>query len=299
MPERLALPCWAKLNYTLDVLSQRPDGFHDLSSVVQTVSLYDRLEIELAAGPAVELACDAPGVPPGESNLAVRAARAIATRAGYRGGVRLKLRKRIPAQAGLGGGSSDAAQTLRGLDRLLGLNLPAPDLAALAAELGSDVPLFLTAGTCRMDGRGDRVTPLPEGPTLWFVIARPPVGLSTAEAYARLDAIPDRRSARATERMVRALASGVVEEVTAAMVNDFEQVAIEMEPRVAVAMDDLRMARARKVRLCGSGSAVFGVAHSEAEAQAVAALARLRYPDLAVCRAVSRAEALVLGADAE
>lgn len=294
MRDRLTLPCWAKLNYTLDVLSRRPDGYHNLSSVVQTVSLHDVLTIELTDEPGMTLKCAAPGIPEGEDNLAVRAARALTEHAGYSGGVRLQLEKRIPAQAGLGGGSSDAAQTLRGLRHLLGLRLSDGDLTAIAAGVGSDVPLFVTGGTCRMDGRGDKVTPLPDGPELWFVIVQPPVGLSTAEAYARLDAIGGRRSARGTARMVSALASGLADEVVAGMVNDFEQVALDMEARIGAAMDDLLMARARNARLCGSGSAVFGVAFSEEEARGISRLVGLRYPGVAVCHSVGREEALRL-----
>lgn len=292
MPETITLPSYAKVNYTLDVLSLRAGGYHGIASVMQTVSLADAITLTRRAAPGVSLACDATGVPADATNLAWRAAEAALRAAGSGAGVHIRLEKRIPSQAGLGGGSSNAAYVLLGVNRLFDLGLDSPTLLHLAAELGSDVPFFLIGGTGVARGRGELLTPLPDGPPLWFVIVKPDADVSTAEAYRALDAIPDRASARATRRMEEALASGEPERVVARMSNDFEQVVFARHLPVALLHDDLLMARARNARLCGSGSAVFGVCYSEAGAREVARLIRLKYAEVHVCRALARSEAV-------
>jgi len=294
----ITVTAWAKVNYTLDVLSRRPDGFHNLASVMQTVSLGDRISVERAGAAGITLECDDPGLPADESNLAWRAARAALGAAGVDAGLHIRLEKRIPVQAGLGGGSTDAAAVLRATDRLLGLGLGSLRLADIAASLGSDIPFFLTGGTAVVRGRGEAVAPLPDGPALWFVIVKPEVSVSTARAYAALDALPDRVSARATRRMEEALREGDADRVVARMANDFEA-AVTEHPGIVALMDDLLMARARNARLCGSGSAVFGVAMGRAEAEEIARIARLKHARVHVCRAISRAESVAMEEAAE
>lgn len=292
MHRRLVVSSYAKVNFTLDVLSRRPDGYHNIASVMQTISLADRLELEATDEPGVQLVCDSPGVPRGDANLAWRAAAEALRRSGYPAGVLMRLHKQIPMQAGLGGGSSNAAAALRGVNHLLRLGLGPDDLLELAATLGSDVPFFLVGGTASVRGRGERVTPLPDAPTMWFVVAKPGVHVSTQQAYQELDNLPHRLSARSTRSMEALVGDRDVERILARMTNDFEQVVLPREPGVAAAMDDLLMARARNARLCGSGSAVFGVAFTEPEAEEVALLLRLRPYTVYVCRSISREEAL-------
>ncbi|MGC8666643.1 MAG: 4-(cytidine 5'-diphospho)-2-C-methyl-D-erythritol kinase [Chthonomonadales bacterium] len=292
---RLTVPSYAKVNFTLDVLSRRPDGYHNIASVMQTVSLADCLELEEVEEPGVRLQCDAPGIPHDDTNLACRAAAAALRKSGSGRGVLIRLIKRIPVQAGLGGGSSNAAAALRGVNQLLDLGLTTEELAELASDLGSDVPFFLTGGTASVRGRGDRVTALPDAPQLWFIIAMPAVHVSTQRAYQALDALPHRVSARSTRSMEALVAARDLQRIASRMTNDFEQVVLAEEPAVAVAMDDLLMARARNARLCGSGSAVFGVAFDRSEAEEVARLLRLRPYSVTVCRSVNREEALRLG----
>ncbi len=294
MTERLTLASYAKLNYTLDVLSPRPDGYHNLASVMETISLTDTLRLQTVDAPGIALSCEAPGVPVDQSNLAYRAAAALLQATGADRGVRITLEKRIPSRAGLGGGSSNAAYTLLGLNHLLDLRLPPERLAAIAAGLGSDVPFFLVGGTASVRGRGEVLTPLPDGPPLWFVVVKPDVNVSTAEAYRALDALPDRVSNRGTRRMEEVLAEEDPERVTARMSNDFEQAVCTQHPAIALALDDLLMARARNARLCGSGAAVFGVAFGRSEAEEIARLMRLKYQEVHVCRALGRDEALRL-----
>lgn len=285
---------FAKLNYTLDVLSQRPDHFHNLASVMQCISLADVIVLTEADAPGIEITCTAPGIPADETNLAYRAAEAALRAAGRNTGLHIELNKQIPSQAGLGGGSSNAAYTLRGVNELLGLNLDMATMSAIAADLGSDVPFFLTGGTAAVRGRGESVTPLPDGPPLWFVIVKPDAAVPTAWAYRKLDENPDRISARATHAMEEDLASGDVERIVSRMINDFEQVVYEEHMAIALAHDDLLMARARNARLCGSGAAVFGVAYSFSEAQRIADLVHKRYANVFVARALGREESLRL-----
>jgi len=294
LADSLTIASYAKVNYTLDVLGRRADGYHNLASVMQAVSLSDTITLTRRAEPGVVVECDAPGVPVDQTNLAYRAAEAALRAAGRVEGLHIRLVKRIPAQAGLGGGSSNAASALRGVNALLELGLSEARLSELAAGLGSDVPFFLVGGTAAARGRGEVLTPLPDGPALWFVIVKPEIDVSTAWAYGALGAIPDRVSARATRRMEEALRAGDVERIVARMTNDFEQVVFQEHLAIALLHDEFLMARARNARLCGSGAAVFGVTCDRAGAEEVARILRLKYPNVLVCRALTRAESLAL-----
>lgn len=292
MSRSITVSACAKVNYTLDVLSLRPDGFHGIASVMQTVSLADTITITAWGKPGIALECIDPDIPADDRNLAWRAAEAALREANREEGLRIQIEKRIPSQAGLGGGSSDAAHTLLAVDRLLGLRISKDRMAALAAGLGSDVPFFLTGGTAVARGRGEVITPLQDGPPLWFVIVKPPEDVSTGSAYGALDAIPDRQSARSTRKMEEALLAGDVDRVIARMTNDFEQAIFAEHSAIALLHDEFLMARARNARLCGSGSAVFGVTTDEPSARDVARIMRLKYQEVHVCRALTRDESL-------
>ncbi len=289
----IRIHAFAKVNYTLDVLSPRPDGYHNLASVMQSISLGDAVEAERAGG-GITLTCDAPGVPRDDRNLAVAAVRALLAHHRRTDGIALRLRKRIPAEAGLGGGSSDAAAALRAVDALLELHTPVEGLAQVASAIGSDVPFFLTGGAASVRGRGERVQPLPDGPELHFVIVKPAVGVSTGRAYAALDAKPERRSARGTRRMEEALGIGDPAAVVRRMTNDFEEVVLAQSPEVAAAYDSLLMARASRALLCGSGACVLGVAASAGDAEAIGARLRVSGMQVHVCKTLTREQAMVI-----
>ncbi|MDQ2742561.1 MAG: 4-(cytidine 5'-diphospho)-2-C-methyl-D-erythritol kinase [Chloroflexota bacterium] len=174
---------YAKINLSLQVLGKRADGFHDLVSIMQTVSLCD--DLTFAPAEEVTFSCSQPELT-GPSNLVVRAANLLRQVCGVSAGCSIHLEKHIPHAAGLGGGSSDAAATLRSLVKLWALTEPKDTLCRLAAQLGSDVPFFLQQGTALVEGRGERVTPLPDPPTCWYLLAKPPVQVPTAEIFARL-----------------------------------------------------------------------------------------------------------------
>ena len=195
MPRTAAIKCFAKLNLFLDVICKRPDGYHDVETILQTISLSDKMEIEITDGP-VEIACDNPSVPTDERNLACQAFLAIRKEAGYVGGVRIRITKSIPPGSGLGGGSSNAAAALLALNRLLGAELDDDRLRKIAGQIGADVPFFISGGLAAAWGRGDSLQTLPPLPESFIALAIPlNVAVSTATAYGML-AAPSARGRR-------------------------------------------------------------------------------------------------------
>lgn len=177
----------AKINLTLDILGKRPDGYHEVAMVMQAIELHDTLELTKTAG-EIKLAIDVPGLEADASNLAWRAAALIIKEGNIKGGVSIKLTKRIPIAAGLAGGSADAAAVLKGMNELYELNLDADKLCELGAKLGSDIPFCLLGGTMLAEGRGEVLKRLTDFPETWVVLAKPPIAVSTAWAYKNYDA---------------------------------------------------------------------------------------------------------------
>ena len=297
MMKTMLVNAYAKVNYSLDVFSLRPDGYHGVASVMQAISLHDTLELSESPEPGIHFTCDGPesaGIPLDASNLVYRAAAAALDAAGKSDacGVAIHLTKNTPSQAGLGGGSSDAAAALAGVNSLLGLGLANPQLHALAASLGSDVPFFLMGGTAVARGRGEQLTAVADAPPLWLVVVKPEDSVSTGWAYGQLDADVERQSHRGTKRLEQAMAEGDVEQMLGRMCNDFEGPVFRYFPRLAWLYDEMMMAGARTARLCGSGSALFAAATSEPDAHRIAGLLQKRYPKTYVCRTLSREESL-------
>jgi len=261
----------AKINWTLEVLGRRPDGYHEVRTVLQTVDLCDRVSVSPAAdlelvlaGPIGRAGAPLAGVPPSE-NLAYRAAALLRELAGGRSpGARIELEKAIPAGAGLGGGSSDAAATLRALDRLWGLGLPPAELASLGAQLGADVPFFLCGGTALGRGRGDEVTPLPDVASRRFllVVPRRRPARKTAAMYAHLR--PEHfGGGEASERLAAAISRGVAPGDDD-ILNTFEGIAAEVLPEAAAAAEHCQGLGLRP-HLAGSGPAQFVLLPPDAE----------------------------------
>ena len=261
----------AKINWTLEVLGRRPDGYHEIRTVLQAVDLCDRVRVSSAAdlelaltGPVGQAGAPLAGVPPSE-NLAYRAATLLRDQAGGRAlAARIELEKAIPADAGLGGGSSDAAATLRALNRLWGLGLPPGELARLGAQLGSDVPFLLFGGTVLGRGRGDEVTPLPDVPSqrLLLVVPRRRPARKTAAMYAHL--CPEHfGGGEASERLAAAIREGVApgdDDIC----NTFEGITDEVLPEAAAAAERCRGLGLRP-HLAGSGPAQFVLLRPDAE----------------------------------
>jgi 4-diphosphocytidyl-2-C-methyl-D-erythritol kinase len=271
----LALEAFAKVNRRLLVLGKRPDGYHEIDTLFQTIDLADRLILEPA--PDLTLSLDDPRLTAGEDNLVLRAARALQKAAGVSKGASLRLEKRIPWGAGLGGGSADAAAALHGLAALWELPAAPEALQPVAASVGSDVAFFLHGGRARGTGRGENVEPLPDAPDEWLVLLFPPFGMATPDVYRALDA----------PEFARRSASGVF----ARDRNDLEAAAERLRPELRVLREALLSAGAVAARLSGSGSTVFGLFGNEAEARLAASLLEGRKDARAVVvRTVPRSE---------
>jgi 4-diphosphocytidyl-2-C-methyl-D-erythritol kinase len=273
--------CPAKLNLSLAVLERRPDGFHSIESLIVPIDLADTLIVRPRREPGIGfcLRCEGPragalasDVPEDATNLVVRAAAAVAEEAGIDPAIDIELVKMIPSQAGLGGGSSDAAAMLLAAAEIWNLDWPLEKLRAIAARLGSDVPWFLEGIPAVVAGRGEKVTPVAALPPLFAVVACPSTGLSTAAVYKAC--VPD--SARAGEAMqlAAALARADLASAMQLMNNELEPAARTLSPDIDRLLADMSQAGGLVARLTGSGSACFTLCRTTAEARAVAA--RLR-----------------------
>lgn len=262
---RLELSAAAKVNLALEVLRRRPDGYHEIATVMQAVDLSDRLTLEDAD--VLEVRTSAPGVPTDERNLAYRAAAALRDAAGIARGARITLDKRIPVAAGLGGGSTDAAATLVGLNKLWGLRWPASDLEELAVRLGMDVPFFLRGGAALATGRGERLAPLGSA-MLGLVLVNPRFAVSTAEMYGRVTPAMYSDGARARDAAA-ALRTRGAGRVAASLYNGLELAARSAYPQIGQMQAALVAAGALGAAMSGSGPTVFGVARSWEQARQI------------------------------
>ena len=269
---------YAKVNLTLAVGEKRPDGYHEVVSVMQRVSLCDTLTVEQTRE-GITLTCSDPTLPSGEENLAHRAASLFFRETGIAGGAALTLEKRIPSQAGLGGGSSDAASALLALRKLYAPALPDTELETMAAALSSDVPFFIRGGTQLATGRGEVLSPLPPLTDGWFVIVKPTESFSTPAMYRRLDELPP-----ACTPPLPPLQGGLPA-LAAGLFNRFEA-AIPAGSAVWDIKARLAAYGALASLLSGSGSAVFGLFDTETAACAAVEALRPAWPETFLARPV-------------
>jgi 4-diphosphocytidyl-2-C-methyl-D-erythritol kinase len=275
----VTLRAFAKINLSLRVSRGRQDGFHDVQTVLQTISLFDRVTVRARRGP-FEIRCDMPGVPTDRTNLVWKAAQLLWASAGRCDEPRdavVTLEKKIPMQAGLGGGSSDAAVTLLGLRRLWKLRVPDEEIHGAAARLGSDVPFFLVGGTVLGLGRGDELYPLEALPRHWVVLAIPSFGVATADAYRWFDEAQERGQVR-----TRSLFPNVP------LVNDLEAPVVERHPEIGQLKQRFTDRGALMSGMTGSGSTVFGVFTSAPAAAAAARALRSSAAHILTARFVGR-----------
>jgi 4-diphosphocytidyl-2-C-methyl-D-erythritol kinase len=261
--ERIRLRAFAKVNYALDVLGLREDGYHEVGTVMQSVSLADEVEIEVA-NRGFKLRVEPEGTMVGspEENTAYRAWKLLCGLAGDDLPIRVTLRKEIPAGAGLGGGSADAAAVLVGLNGLFGLGLRVEELREVGARIGADVPFCLSGGTALGKGVGDILTPLPAPPAHRLVVARPLAGADTGKIYRTYDE-EAARSARSVGLVVAALESGTLPALAGAVGNDLALVTTGLVPEVAELRRGLIDAGALGASMSGSGTAVYGIFDEE------------------------------------
>lgn len=266
----------AKINLTLDVLSRRDDGYHELQSVVHCIGLYDTISIDMSGSPGLSLRCSDPALG-GDDNLCLKAARAwlhtakaLEGKRAYFPGIRLTLDKNIPVGAGLGGGSGNAAATLFALNEYFETPLSHEQLCDLAAGLGADVALFLEGGCCLIEGIGERLRALSplEG---WVVLIHPPQNASTPAVYRRFDELKT-PSLRATPALMAALETHDIAEVAACLGNDLQAAAHSLDIDVELPLQLLTRHGALGSQLTGSGAASFGLFPAEALAREAASL---------------------------
>jgi 4-diphosphocytidyl-2-C-methyl-D-erythritol kinase len=247
---------YAKINFALDVLYKREDGFHELRTIYQTISLHDRLTISETES-AIEIVCDNAQVPCDETNLVYQAGVKLRRAAGVKAGARIEIEKRIPVAAGMGGGSSNAAATLMALEKLWRLTMDEREMFAIAASLGSDVPLFLIGGTLLGVGRGEEVYPIEEVESANLLLVNPGVAVSTAAAYSSLRRLT--REASPRKIPFTFFAAKGIRELPLVARNDFEEVVLVTHPEIAAVKEKLYRFGAKLALMSGSGSTVFAV----------------------------------------
>lgn len=273
---------YAKLNLTLEVGEKRPDGYHELISVMTSATLHDTVTVEKAD--AITLLCDRTDLPTDGRNLAVKAAQAFFETTGIKGGCHIILEKRIPSEAGLGGGSSDAAAVLRALRNLYAPDMPTEELEAIGTRVGSDVPYCVRGGTVLCRGRGEQMTTLPPMPLCWYVIVKPEEAFSTGKMYGEIDAQKPEVTST-TDLLIEELKRGNLVEIAGYMNNTFQEV-IPGESRVRDIQSRLLKAGALDAMMSGSGSAVFGIFDEETQAKSAAEALEKTYPQTFLAQSV-------------
>jgi 4-diphosphocytidyl-2-C-methyl-D-erythritol kinase len=295
-PHGVRVRALAKINLSLRILGVDAGGYHELRTIFQSLALHDTLSFEITRGPFV-ITSDDPHCPTDDTNLVWKAAARLWKEAGRRGhlrGLRVHITKRIPAQAGLGGGSSDAAAALRALRMLWNLDASDDEVAALARGLGADVAFFLEGGTALGLDRGDVLFPLQDTDPAWVVIARPPFGVSTKDAYAWWDAAqPSTGGRRGTSGIARRADR---QQRHLRWMNDLEPVVARRHPAIAILIGRLKRAGARYAAMSGSGSAVFGLYEAQDAARRAAQALQGTGVTVLVTRTVGRRKYLRVSA---
>ena len=264
----------AKLNIRLKVTGRRPDGYHELVSIMVPVSLFDHLELERTRRGRIRLTCQGLSIPDNEENLVYRVARAFFSRTGLEPGLSVRLTKNIPVAAGLGGGSSDAACTLKALNDMWSNPLTSEELAALSVSLGADIPFFLKNRPCMVRGIGEILEPIEKWPGFWYVIVTPPVQVSTAWVYANLKL---KLTTEEYDSIITQLKSGSFD-IAEILENDLETVTASNFPVINTIKKSLMDGGAKGALMSGSGPSVFGI--FESKDQALSAKRRLISRDL-------------------
>jgi len=256
--ESIRLKARAKINLSLDVLGKREDGYHDVRMIMQTIGIYDRIIITRIPEDKIRIQTNLFYLPVNENNLIYKAAALLKNECGFSGGVEVNLNKFIPVAAGLAGGSSDAASTLFGMNKLFDLGLSQKKLMQLGVQIGADVPYCLMRGTALAEGIGDKLLKLKPVPHMWIVIAKPPINVSTKLIYEHLDMHkivkhPD------IDGMIQAIYNEDIERIAVKMGNVLERVTIPLYPVIQSIKKDMLSYGAVNAMMSGSGPTVFGI----------------------------------------
>ena len=277
---------FAKINLTLDVLDKREDGYHNIRSIMQAVSIRDDIEIDVGTGKPWTLTCDVEGVPNDQRNLAWKAAEVYLKTIGKDpDGLTIRITKRIPMEAGLAGGSADAAAVLRALNTHYGAPLSILALAELGAQIGSDVPFCVLCGTAMAEGRGERLRKLPDMPDCFIVVCKPEFSSSTPELYRKIDesVIGQRPDHQAMES---ALLAGDLGKVAANLCNVFDPIVTKEHLEINYIKSIFNSYGSVGQQMTGSGSAVFAIVESFEYAAVICNMLRDNYPQVYICKPV-------------
>ncbi|MFC3040987.1 4-(cytidine 5'-diphospho)-2-C-methyl-D-erythritol kinase [Virgibacillus xinjiangensis] len=257
----------AKINLSLDVLDKRDDGYHNVEMIMTTVDLADRVELRPMEMDRVKVALESRYVPSDERNLAYRAAALFKKEYGIKKGVHIQVEKCIPVAAGLGGGSTDAAAVLRGLNRMWKLGIPIGELSDLGAELGSDVPFCVHGHTALAKGKGEIIERLNPPPSCWVVLAKPNIGVSTKTIFQRVK--PGKLPHPETALLLSALEDGNFNDMCSHLGNSLEDITFSVYPEVERIKEKMKQAGAEGVLMSGSGPTVYGLVQQESKAQRI------------------------------
>lgn len=272
----MKLRAMAKINLGLDVIRKREDGYHEVRMVMQTIQMYDVLEMKITKEPGIRLSCNLPYIPTDEKNLVYKAAKMLMDEFHVSEGISIRLDKSIPVAAGMAGGSSDAAAAFKGVNRLFKLGLSERELMDRAVQVGADVPYCILQGTALAEGIGEKLTPLPDAPDFYVLVGKPGINVSTKTAYENLNL------GEITERpdidgMIADIKDGDVYSMAAGMVNVFEPGIIRKYPVIQEIKDLMEEYGALRAMMSGSGPTVFGIFDNDEEmAAAFAALKKSR-----------------------
>lgn len=264
---KLLMKAPAKINLSLDVLNKREDGYHEVEMVMTTIDLADRIELAAMSEDKIKIISHNRFVPDDQRNLAYQAARILKERYAVKEGVTISIDKIIPVAAGLAGGSSDAAATLRGLNILWDLGLTVEELAHIGSEIGSDVSFCVHGGTALAQGRGEKITKLPAPPNCWVILAKPSIGVSTADIYKNLDISSIQHPNM--NAMVQAVKNQRYDEICSNMGNALEAVTLKLHPEVLHIKEQMERFGADAVMMSGSGPTVFGLVQHDSRLQRI------------------------------
>ena len=277
---------YAKINLTLDVLGKREDGYHDLKSVMQTISIRDDIEIDVGTGKPWTLTCTREDIPQDERNLAWKAAKVFCDTLGKDpDGIAIRITKRIPSEAGLGGGSADAAAVLRALNRHFDSPLSIMALAELGSQVGSDVPFCVLCGTAMVEGRGERLRKLPDMPDCCFVVCKPPFASSTPELYKKIDEEPIGKRPD-HQAMESALYAGDLGKVAENLWNVFDPVVTKDHLELNYIKSIFNSYGALNQQMTGSGSAVYAIVPDFEFAAVICNMLKDNYPEVYIAKPV-------------
>lgn len=272
----------AKINLTLDVLAKRKDGYHEVEMIMQSIDLYDELEFKITQGDIL-IHCDHSEVPEDEKNIVYTAAQQLKREYNIDKGVEISIHKNIPVAAGLAGGSSNAAGTLKALNQLWELNLPLNTLMELGGRIGADIPFCLLGGTVLAKGIGDRLRPLSPLPTTWLVLVKPSFSVSTSWAYQNINFDKGLRHPN-TKKVLEAIKKGNIEGVMPYLENVLEGVTANAYPEINIIKNLMLNLGARGVLMSGSGPTVFGICKNKGQAQEIHKQLKKKYRDVFVVK---------------